>query len=474
MKKVAIEYGDGFMNIEVPESAVIYSMKTDHVDPKYAEDPVQEIKNALENPLGAKRIGDSVKPSDKVTICFPDRVKGGFHDKTHRKLSIPLILDELKEAGVGEKNIKFLNSTGLHRKNLKEEFESYMPVDVVNKFWGERFINHDSTLAGEMVYCGEDEFGDYVDINRHAFEADFTILLGHCNGNPYGGYSGGYKMAATGLTSYKSIRHHHSPGSLYMKDFLPISGHSHFRHQLRAIGKKMEEKMGREFFTVDSVIDTQARIIKTFAGRIDDVEKASWPIAAQRTEVNLDQSEKFDVVVVGIPRNFHYGPGMGSNPIQFMQAIGAVVSRCSDILSKDGVVIAASICDGWFNDEWFPYGRELYSLLQKCNGPWELARYEDDIANRPEYIYKYRYAYAYHPFHGFSMAYFGGIALQNTRAVYVIGAKEPGYARGMGCITKSTFEQALKDAEKYVGKDPKIFVLPDYLSSNPVHFFLKK
>lgn len=115
-----------------------------------------------------------------------------------------MILNELKEAGVSEKNIKFLNSTGLHRKNLKAEFEQYMPVDVVNRFWGERFINHDSSIEDEMVYCGEDEYGDYVDINRHAFEADFTILLGHCNGNPYGGYSGDIRWLQQDL-------HHISP-----------------------------------------------------------------------------------------------------------------------------------------------------------------------------------------------------------------------------------------------------------------------
>ena len=472
MKKVMIEHGDGLMAIEVPESATIFSMKSDHKDPQYAQNPEQELKEALANPLGAKRIGDSVKPSDKVTICFPDRVKGGFHDKTHRKIAIPMIIDELTSAGVSEKNIKLLNSTGLHRKNLRNEFEQYMPTDIVNKYWGERLINHDSTEDGGMVYCGEDEYGDYVDMNRHAFEADLTILLGHCNGNPYGGFSGGYKMPATGLTSYRSIRYHHSPNSLYHKDFLPINTQSHFRHQLRAIGKKMEEKMGREFFTVDSVIDTNARIIKSFAGRIDDVEKAAWPIASQRTDVKLNQKEKFDVVVVGIPRNFHYGPGMGSNPIMFMQSIGAVVARCADVLSKDCVVIAASICDGWFNDEWFPYCRELFDKLQNCNTPWDMVRYEEDLANRPEYIYKHRNAYAYHPFHGFSMVYFGGVALKKTRAVYVIGAKEPGYAKGMGCITRATYDEAIKDAAKYVGSDPNILVLPDYLSSNPVHFSL--
>ena len=474
MKQAMIEYGDGFMPVELPDNATVFSLTKDLVDPKCSENPEQELRNALASPLGAKRIGDSVKPGDRVTICFPDRVKGGFHDKTHRKLVIPMILKELNEAGVSEKNIKLLNATGLHRKNLREEFYQYMPREVVDKYWGERFINHDCTDDGQMVYCGEDEFGDYVDIDRHAHDADFTILLGHCAGNPYGGYSGGYKMPATGLTSWKSIRHHHSPQSLYHKDFLPISTGSHFRHQLRAVGKTMEKKMGREFFTVDSVLDSKSRIIRSFAGRIDDVEEAAWPVASGRVDVTLPSKELFDVLVVGVPRNFHYGPGMGSNPIMFMQSISAVVARCGNTLRDGCIVIATCICDGWFNDEWFPYSKELYALLQNVNTPWEMARYEEDIANRPEYIYKHRHAYAYHPFHGFSMIYFGGVALRKAKVVYVIGAKEPGYARGMGCLTRATFESAMADAAKYVGKEPNILVLPDFLGGNPVHFQLKK
>ena len=39
------------------------------------------------------------------------------------------------------------------------------------------------------------------------------------------------------------------------------------------------------------------------------------------------------------------------------------------------------------------------------------------------------------------------IAEMEASAVYIVGAQEPGYARGMGMKTRATFEEALKDAE---------------------------
>lgn len=66
----------------------------------------------------------------------------------------------------------------------------------------------------------------------------------------------------------------------------------------------------------------------------------------------------------GMPQKFHYGDGMGTNPIMMMQA--------------------------------------------------------------------------FHPFHGFSMMSCGHIAEMNTSAIYIVGAEEPGYARGMGLKTRET------------------------------------
>ena len=174
------------------------------------------------------------------------------------------------------------------------------------------------------------------------------------------------------------------------------------------------------------------------------------------------------MLVLGMPRSFHYGPGMGSNPILMMQGIGSWIARAAGALKPGAVVICASVCDGWFNDEWFPPYREVYDLYQGCANVEEMERYEDDMANRPEYIHKFRHAFGYHPFHAFSMLYMGGIALNFARAIYIVGAKSPGFARGMGCTTVNTFDEAIEHAARHVGKDPKMLVVPE-LSKPAVH-----
>ena len=58
----------------------------------------------------------------------------------------------------------------------------------------------------------------------------------------------------------------------------------------------------------------------------------------------------------------------------------------------------------------------------------------------------------------------------NTAAIYIVGAQEPGIARGMGLKTRATFEEALEDAKrKFVGPDPKILALPKTFKLGAVH-----
>ena len=59
-----------------------------------------------------------------------------------------------------------------------------------------------------------------------------------------------------------------------------------------------------------------------------------------------------------------YGDGMGTNPIQMMQALSAQVIRHKRVLADRCVFIVSSICDGWFHEERWPYLRELYEMFQ--------------------------------------------------------------------------------------------------------------
>lgn len=465
--RVELEYGDGYLPAELPDDAVVITPEAATHEPSALTDPRSSTFEALAKPLGTPRIAELVKPGSAVTIAFPDRVKGGNQATAHRKLAIAAILDELEHAGVRSRDIRLVCAIGLHRKNRQEEFLDYLGAEVVSRVPAGNLTNHDAEDPQGMVDLGLSSLGDPVQANRAVLESDLSILIGHTAGNPYGGFSGGYKMPSTGLTSWRSIASHHSPGTMYRDDFVPASTRSHFRDQLRAIGQHMEKAMSQPFFSVDAVLDSQSRQLGVFAGAIPEVEQASWPLAGTRTELAVP-GPPADVLVIGMPRSFHYGPGMGSNPILMMQAIGSSVVRAKKALIHKPIVIAASVCDGWFNDTDFPPYEDAYRLLQTCNLPAEMQQHQEQLATDPEWIQRYRFHYGYHPFHAFSMIYMGGEARKHTAAVFVAGARKPGLARGMGARTTGTVEEALSEAQELLGRKPRILAIPR-LSSPAFH-----
>jgi len=197
MKEVRLDYGDTHMTVNLPDTATVVRYKETYDDPPEI-DPHETTRRALEQPLGFPPLRELGGPDKKVVIGFPDRVKGGAHATAHRRVAIPMIIEELQKGGTKLENITLLCAAGLHRKNTLDEWYWYLGPDIVNQFYPDRLVNHDAET--DMLDLGTDEMGDVVQCDRLMAEADVPIVLGHCAGNPYGGYSGGYKMVATGLT----------------------------------------------------------------------------------------------------------------------------------------------------------------------------------------------------------------------------------------------------------------------------------
>ncbi len=476
MKKVAFEYGQGLMEANLPDSAEIFVPGETVPDPAFLQDPALSTAESIQNPIGMKPIHNLMKKGSKVTISFPDRVKGGFQENSHRKTCIPILIDECLKAGVEKKDIKLICSNGLHRKNTDNEIRAILGNEIFDTFMPtHQIVNHDSEDWDNLIDLGYDELGDRVIMNREVFNSDLPILIGHVLGNPYGGYSGGYKMAATGITAWQSIASHHIPEVMHLDDFTPVSGQSTMRKKFDGIGQHMERCMGKNFFMCDAVLDTKMRQIDIFSGYGKELQPLSWKVADKRTYVPWAR-EKYDIMIFGMPQAFHYGNGHGTNPILMLQAIAANVIRHRRVLKENSVVICSSICNGYFHDEEFPSYRPLYDLFQKDyhNELPDLARYGEYFCANEEFINKYRFGFGYHPFHTFSMISCGHIAHLHCSAIYIVGAYEPGYARGMGMKTKATFAEALKDAERYVGREPNILALPRTFRTAGVHLMMKE
>ena len=265
-------------------------------------------------------------------------------------------------------------------------------------------------------------------------------------------------MLVTGLSGWRSIASHHTPKTMHREDWLGASTKQHMRHQFGSIGRAVEKAIGKRIFEVDAVLGQKSQILDVQAGTLDAVEQATWPLAEKRTSIAIEgMKEPADVLVIGLPRDFHYGPGMRTNPILMSLAIGGQLSRCWHALRPGCVVIAAAQCDGWFNDLWFPSYEETYFTLQEYCTAREFLESEEAVrlATDTDYCFRYSNAFTYHPFHAMSMISGGSASLLWTSAVYIVGARSPGYARGMGFVPLGTFEEALAAAEKYVGKNPR-------------------
>ena len=170
--KLMFEYGQGLMEAELPENTDVFVPGKTVSDPPVMENIFEGTKKSIRNPIGMPPISKIVKPGMKVSIVFPDRVKGGFHETSHRKVSIPIIIDEMLKAGVKKKDIKLICSNGLHRKNTREEINSLLDPKTFNDFWWTNQIsNHDSEDYDNLTDLGFDEMGNRVIINKEVSSA---------------------------------------------------------------------------------------------------------------------------------------------------------------------------------------------------------------------------------------------------------------------------------------------------------------
>ena len=173
MKKVAFEYGQGLMEANLPDSAEIFVPGETVPDPAFLQDPALSTAESIQNPIGMKPIHNLMKKGSKVTISFPDRVKGGFQENSHRKTCIPILIDECLKAGVEKKDIKLICSNGLHRKNTDNEIRAILGNEIFDTFMPtHQIVNHDSEDWDNLIDLGYDELGDRVIMNREVFNSD--------------------------------------------------------------------------------------------------------------------------------------------------------------------------------------------------------------------------------------------------------------------------------------------------------------
>src|SRR5256884_5887607 len=172
------------------------------------DDPDGAIRHALLNPLGdSEPLPALLRRGMKLTIAFADvsLPLPPMRRPDVRQRVIEAVLDMAATAGVDD--VQLIAALALHRRMHEHELRHALGDRVYDAFAPHGLLTqHDAEDPDGMLHLGRTEQGEDVEINRRAAISDLIVYV---NVNLVA-MDGGHKSVATGLASYRSLKHHHN------------------------------------------------------------------------------------------------------------------------------------------------------------------------------------------------------------------------------------------------------------------------
>lgn len=455
-KTVSIVCGDTRVAARLPERMTVLQAPAP-LPP--LPDPVGAIRAALAAPINHQPIPKLVGPASKVTIAFDDPVIPQLPMKApdFRALTIPILIQELERAGVKRHNITLLCANALHRQWTTSELATILGAELTNAFGPSHLLCHDAEDRERLVALGETERGIEVEVSKAVLDSDQLFYV-NLTSLPF---HGGWKSIAIGLSSFRSIRHHHRPFRAASGKSVMDAKRSSFQKLVWEIGAVIDAALaarGRRVFTVESVLNTSqpAELIAVFAGHIPDVHEQTLDKLYEQQVVSVLQ--QVDVGIYGVPNQTYYANLSQTNPILIRnQALSYSFGlyQQKPLVREGGIGIFVNPCTRRFNRRHHPSYLELFEQhLSETQDPFELWElYAEDFAHRPEYVHKYRHAYGFHGAHPLILWGQGAFPLKHLGRAFLAGAEDAEAARRVGFEPFATVEEAMAEAEASLGKD---------------------
>ncbi|MEY2436250.1 MAG: lactate racemase, partial [Acidimicrobiaceae bacterium] len=264
-------HGEGFRLERLPaeRSRVIYPP-----EPLEAlKDPDGAIRSALLNPLGdSKPLPELLFAGMKLTIAFDDisLPLPPMRRPDIRQRVIEAVLDLAADAGVDD--VHLIAALALHRRMTEAELRHAVGDRVYDAFAPSgRLYNFDAEDPDAMAFLGTTDKGEEVEISKRAAESD---LLVYVNINLVA-MDGGWKSTATGLASYRSLRHHHNVKTLQHSRSLMDRHKSELHTSNWRMGKVLRDA-GVKVFQIETTLNND-----TFPSPFEFLSKREWEWTAR-------------------------------------------------------------------------------------------------------------------------------------------------------------------------------------------------
>ena len=411
MVDVWLPYGESDVCIRVPARNFLGSIEAKKV--VGVSDPESEIKRALKEPIGSKRLMEIAKANQKVAIVVDDATR----DAPSELMLLP-VLAELNSVGVKDKDITIIFGCGTHRVVNPIEAKKLLGKEVISRI---KTISH-NCKSEDLVYIGKTKsHGTKVRVNRVFAEADLKILLGDVGFHYYAGYGGGRKSVMPAISCSQTIQNNHAMLLNSKARTGILEGNPVHEDMTEAA------KLAKVDFIVNVVTNSKGELVRAFAG---DLEKAFYEaikLVDELYRVTVDR--RADIVVVSA----------GGHPgdINLYQAYKGL-DNALEVVKRNGTIILVAECPEGHGNQVF------YEWMMRFG---ELKKVEREVKR--------------HFVMGGHKAYYLLKALKN-HAIILVSSLPDYYASDIFKLkTARAVNDAFKEALKISGSASKVWVMPE-------------
>ena len=404
--KVSLNYGHDSMVLDIPDENYMGTLSPK--DSREIEDPINEVRKALTNPISSRKIKELVSSQDKVIILASDVSR-----PCPSYILLPPILEELNEAGLNNDQITIVFGLGVHRKQSEEEKKKLVGKDIYSKI---KCIDHD---IDNCVKIGITKRGNEISVFKEVLKSDFTIATGNLEYHYFAGYTGGAKAVAPGICSRSTIANNHKhflePGA---KAGL-IKGNP-VREEIEEIG----EMVGINFM-INAVLNSHKKVVKVVAGDVTKAHREGSEYINNMFGVKIDNLA--DIVIAS--------PGGYPKDIDLYQTHKAM-EHAKLAVKKGGIIIVAGECRDGLGEESFAEALNgklsPFELMEELKNNFILGRHKASrIAN-----------------------------INLNSEIYLVSNLKEKIKTKLFIKNFNSLEEAFTDAVRVQGKNAKVLVIP--------------
>lgn len=324
-RKVHFKYGfgKGYKEFDINEDNIMAELRQNEVNSGLTGE--DEVKRALNNPIGTARLSELIKPGEKTVIITSDITR-----PMPSKTVLPAVVDELLAAGLSYEDITVVFALGNHRSQTTDEKKYLAGTDIYEKI---RCIDSDISKCVKLGVTGR---GTPVEIFDVVANADRRICLGNIEFHYFAGYSGGAKAIMPGVSTRAAIQANHS-GMVMNEARAGAIDDNPVRLDIEEVANFVPID-----FIVNVVLDEKKSIIKAVAGHHIDAHREGCAFLDTLYKAKIPG--KADIVITT--------PGGYPKDINLYQAQKAL-DNAKHAVRDGGIIVLLAACTEGYGEEVF-------------------------------------------------------------------------------------------------------------------------